>query len=192
MQSLLDDGLLQLMLIQFAVDTNIGNCSSEIKMFISIEILTKQERLSHRKRKNKQAHLLAIQKQIPIQDITLNRLQTLTTSNGDIVRGCCVTPENHLVLTHSSESKISLADFHGSCIASISIEYGDSNDVTCLENPDVVVPSGHSDNCGLDIIIFPSRKRAKFIQLPGRPYCLASTDEKMFLCCTEHGYISNK
>ncbi|CAC5407971.1 unnamed protein product [Mytilus coruscus] len=97
MQSLLDDGLLQQMIIKSAVDTNIGNCLSEIKVFGSVEIQTKQERLSLRNRKNKQAQLLAVQKQQSIQDITLNRVQTLTSDGGGAIRSCCVTPENHLL-----------------------------------------------------------------------------------------------
>ncbi|XP_052087745.1 E3 ubiquitin/ISG15 ligase TRIM25-like [Mytilus californianus] len=156
MQSLLDDDLLQQRVIKSAVDTNIGNCLSELKVFGSVEILTKQERLSLRKRKNKQAQLLAVQKQQSIQDITLNQVQTMT-SNGGTIRGCCVTTENHLLLTLHSQRKLSLMDFHGSCLVTIPIEIGDSYDVTFLDdNHNVAVTSGKYDILhGINIIHLP-------------------------------------
>ncbi|XP_052087685.1 uncharacterized protein LOC127724677 [Mytilus californianus] len=183
MQSLLDDGFLQQMVIKSAIDTNIGNYLSEIKVFGSVEILTKQERLYLRKRKNKQAQLLAVQKPKSIQDISLNRIQTMT-SDGGAIRGCCVTPENNLLLTLHSKRKLSLMDFHGSCLASFPIEYGDAYDVTCLDNNNVAVTSGNSRCCGINIIHLPSKIRVEFINLPGQPYSIASNDKKMF--CVVH------
>ncbi|VDI01890.1 Hypothetical predicted protein [Mytilus galloprovincialis] len=180
MQSLLDDGLLQQMVLKSAVDTSIGNCLSEIKVFGSAEILTKQERLSLRKRKHKQAQLLAVQKQKFIQDITLNQVQTMTTTNGGAIRGCCVTPENQLLLTHHSKRKLSLMDFQGSCLASISLGNADSYGVTILDNHNVAVTTGDSLGPGINIIHLPSRKTIKFIVLPWKPYNIASIDEMMF------------
>ncbi|XP_071135646.1 uncharacterized protein [Mytilus edulis] len=181
MQSLLDDGLLQQMVLKSAVDTSIGNCLSEIKVFGSVEILTKQERLSQRKRKHKQAQLLAVQKQKFIQDITLNQIQAMTTTNGGAIRGCCATPDNHLLLTHHSKSKLSLMDFHGSCLASFSIGYGDSYGVSFLDNHNVAVTSGQVDVFhGINIIHLPSRKKVDFIELPGNPFSIASTSEKIY------------
>ncbi|CAC5407972.1 unnamed protein product [Mytilus coruscus] len=76
-------------------------------------------------------------------------------------------------------------DFHGSCLASIPIEYGDSYDVTCLDNNNVAVTTGNSKCCGINIIHLPSRKRMKFIDLPGKPYSIASNDE-MMLCVVQN------
>ncbi|XP_071137170.1 uncharacterized protein [Mytilus edulis] len=180
MQSLLDDGLLQQMVLKSAVNTNINKCLSEIKVFGTMEILTKQEMVSLRKRKNKQAQLLAVQKPKSIQDITLNRVQSLTSDGGGAIRGCYVTPENHLLLTHHARSKLSLMDFHGSCLSSISIENSDAYDVACLDDNNVAVTTGNSSCGGINIIHLPSRKRMKFIQLPGNSSSIASNNEKMF------------
>ncbi|XP_052087771.1 uncharacterized protein LOC127724719 [Mytilus californianus] len=185
MQSLLDNGLLQQILVKSAVDTHIGNYLTELKVFGSVEILTKQERLLLRNRKNKQAQLLAVQKPLSIQDITLKRIKTLTSSNGGVIRGFCVTSDKHLLLTHYSESKLSLLDVHGSCLASIPMKYSDSYDVICLDNDNVLVTSGNSNYCGINIIHLPTRKRVKFIKLPGKPYSIASTGEMMF-CVVEN------
>ncbi|CAG2212220.1 unnamed protein product [Mytilus edulis] len=185
MQSLLDDGLLQKIIINSAVETHIGNCISEIKVFGSVEILTNQERLSLKKTKNKQAQLLAVQKQQSIQDITLNREETLTSDYSGTIRGCCVTPENQLLLTHHSSKKLSIMDLNGSCLASIPIGYGDSYDVACLDNNNVAVTSGDSRCRGITIIHLPDRNRMKFIELPGKPYSIASNDE-MMLCVVQN------
>ncbi|VDI28389.1 Hypothetical predicted protein, partial [Mytilus galloprovincialis] len=181
LQSLKEANSLVQLDLAWKVDSVLEHISNSLKNFGSIEMRTQTSSLEFIRSKNKQAQLQVVSMKKTIDDVKLI-LQMKITTDGKIVRGCCMSKEGDLLFTDHCEKK-SRTVFE-SDNKHDKLKYKIKGfDVTMVDEKTVAITSGESRmKDGIDIIDIKNQRKIKFIELPGRTYGITRDHDSLYVC----------
>ncbi|XP_071149180.1 E3 ubiquitin-protein ligase TRIM71-like [Mytilus edulis] len=169
------------------VDPGVLSILDSLKTFGSIEIDMKSSSIRLIREKDKQAQLQVTQTKT-IADVKLILQKTITTG-GETIRGCCMSVNGDYFFTdYNLRKKVNVFASDGKFKFDMLLDPSYGYDITMINEKTIAITSGFSsEHIGIDIIDIESRKKIKFISLPGRPWGITRDQDSLFVCVKGRG-----
>ncbi|XP_063418449.1 uncharacterized protein LOC134701250 [Mytilus trossulus] len=188
LQSLKEANSLIQLYLAWKVDPVLEHISNSLKNFGSIEMITQTSGLEFIRSKNKQAQLQVVSMKKTIYDVNLI-LQMKITTDGKIVRGCCMSKEGDLLFTDHCDAKSLTVSASGNKLKyKMKLVTSMVFDLTLVDEKTVAITSGDSGGKGgIDIIDIKNQRKIKFMELPGRTYGITRDHDSLYVCVEGRG-----
>ncbi|XP_071150539.1 E3 ubiquitin/ISG15 ligase TRIM25-like [Mytilus edulis] len=182
LQSLIETKQIDQVDLNIKVDPGVISISNSLKMFGSIDIQKTSSRMRLIRANDNQAQLQVTPPRT-INDLKLI-LQKKITTNGEIIRGCCISVNGEYFFTdHSSRKTLSVIESDGTLKYNMLLGYSSGFDTTIIDAKTIAITTGDSNQRkGIDIINTEGRKKIKFIPLPGCSYKITCDHDLLFVC----------
>ncbi|CAC5399367.1 unnamed protein product [Mytilus coruscus] len=164
------------------VDPWVLSIVNSLKNFGSIEIKTKLSNICLIRAKDKQAQLQVTPTKT-IKDLKLV-LENQIRTDGRTIRGCCMSVHCEYFFTdQNSRKKLNVIASDGTFKYDMLLDPNYGFDIAFIDERTIAITSGNSlKKIGIDVIDTESRKKIKFISLPGRPYGITRDHDSLFVC----------
>ncbi|XP_071150723.1 uncharacterized protein [Mytilus edulis] len=184
LQSLIEAKSLEQIDLEWKVDPVFETIPNSLKNFGSITMRTKTSSLEFIISKNKQAQIqVVITKKTNINDAKLT-LQTDITTNGQYIKGCCMSKEGDFLFTdHFYEKSLITIASNNKLKHTMPLGPSYGFDITLIDETTVAITDVKSgQNFGIDIIDIKNQRKKKFIKLPGRTWGITRDHNSLFVC----------
>ncbi|CAC5399369.1 NID [Mytilus coruscus] len=187
LQSLIETNQIEQVDLVIKVDPRVISISNSLKNFGSIEIKTLSSRIRLIRAKDKQAQLQVTPTK-SIKDLKLI-LQKKITTDCDNVRGCCMSVNGEYFFTdYYLRRRLTGFASDGTFEYDMLLSPSYGFDITFIDEKTIAITSGDSnEHIGIDVIDTESRRKIKFINLPGRPYGITRDHDSLFVCVERRG-----
>ncbi|CAC5380642.1 unnamed protein product [Mytilus coruscus] len=187
LQTLGDNGSLDMVIISCKIDRMISGFINEVKNLGTIQVQKIPSKINLERSKDKQAQLVGVKKS-SINDIKLKLEHTFKFSHD--VTGCCFLPDGKLVLCDRSHHNfVKIVHPDGQLMFEISMSPNFAFDVTCIDDKNVAVSSDNSRQTQINIINIDTKLRRS---LPSEDKCYGIThNDGSLMVCVEGKGIQN-
>ncbi|XP_063412569.1 uncharacterized protein LOC134695278 [Mytilus trossulus] len=170
------------------VDTDVESILHNVKSFGSIEIKKHISDIGLTRAKDKQAQIQVKTEMKTINDVKLIMQKKITT-NGEAVRGCCISRNGDFLFTdHASKKSLYVFKSNRTLKYKMSVDPSDGFDITFVDDKNVAITTGQSSKkTGIDIIDTENQTKVKFINLPGRSFGITCDIDSLFVCVEGSG-----
>ncbi|CAG2229935.1 unnamed protein product [Mytilus edulis] len=187
LQSLVETNKLDPVDLTCNVDPGVLSIFDSLKTFGSIEIDMKSSSIRLIREKDKQAQLQVTPTKT-IDDLRLILQKTITTG-GETITGCCMSVIGEFFFTdYHLRKRLNVIASDGKFKFDMLLDPSYGYDITIINEKTIAITSGYSrEHIGIDIIDIESRKKIKFISLPGRPLGITRDQDSLFVCVQGRG-----
>ncbi|XP_063412651.1 uncharacterized protein LOC134695354 [Mytilus trossulus] len=170
------------------VDTGLHDILNNLKNLATIEMKSRSSNIEFCRAKDIQAQLHVATPKKTVNDVKLI-LQKKITTEGEEVRGCCMSEGNFLITDHCGNAQFKFLASDGTIKYGMSLENCMGYDITRVDEKHVAITSGNSLNytTGLEIVNIEKRRKVKFIKLPDHSYGITCNRDSLFVCVRRHG-----
>ncbi|XP_071150541.1 uncharacterized protein [Mytilus edulis] len=187
LQSLVETNKFETVDLVFKVYPEVNSILNSMKLFGSIEIKKKSSIICLIKADDRQAQLQVTPART-INDLKLILKKKITT-DGEHVTSCCMSVKGEYFFTdYYSRKLLSVTASDGTFKFNILLDPSYRFDITLIDEKTIAITSGDYDkHKGIDIINTESRKKIKFISLPGCAWGITRDQDALFVCVEQRG-----
>ncbi|CAC5399370.1 unnamed protein product [Mytilus coruscus] len=187
LQSLIETNQIEQVDLVIKVDPKVISILNSLKNFGSIEIKTLSSRIRLIRAKDKQAQLQVTPTKT-IKDLKLI-LQKKITTDCENITGCCMSVNGeYFFIDYYLRRRLTGFASDGTFEYDMLLSPSYGFDITFIDEKTIAITSGDSnEHIGIDVIDTESRRKTKFINLPGRPYGITRDHDSLFVCVERRG-----
>ncbi|VDI13131.1 Hypothetical predicted protein [Mytilus galloprovincialis] len=187
LQSLVETNKFETVDLVFKVYPEVNSILNSMKLFGSIEIKKKSSIICLIRADDRQAQLQVTPART-INDLKLILKKKITT-DGEHITSCCMSVKGEYFFTdYYSKKLLSVTASDGTFKFNILLDPSYRFDITLIDEKTIAITSGDYDkHKGIDIINTESRKKIKFISLPGCAWGITRDQDALFVCVETRG-----